>query len=67
MDLFPGFSEDVPPVPRTMQGTALELFQGATYEDSCSDASLGEVVAYLRGCTGLRIPHDWVPLMPQHI
>ena len=47
--------------------SALELFRNATYDDDCSDANLKDVVLYLRGCTGLRIPPEWRPLLPTHL
>ena len=47
---------------------ARELFANASYQDDdCSDANLKEVIVYLRGCKGLRIPPDWRPLLPEHL
>ena len=48
-------------------GSALEMFRDANYEDDCSDANLKDVVVYLRGCTGLRIPAHWRPLLPTEL
>ncbi|CAE7676905.1 unnamed protein product [Symbiodinium sp. CCMP2592] len=56
---------DLPPVPVRVDGsTARACFSGATYSDDCGDANLREVVHYLYGCRGLRIPAEWRPLIP---
>lgn len=48
-------------------GSALEMFRDASYDDECSDANLKDVVFYLRGCTGLRIPAHWRPVLPTQL
>ena len=46
-------------------GEAMKLFQALQYEDDLAyDADLIGLAHYLRGCTGLRIPELWRPLMP---
>ncbi|CAE7839921.1 unnamed protein product [Symbiodinium sp. CCMP2592] len=58
----------VPPVEVRGHGDAVEMFRNADYEgDDCSDAELRQVVYYLRGCRGLKIPQRWRPLLPKVI
>lgn len=48
-------------------GSALEMFATATYSDMCEDAEIVQAIAYLRGCTGLCIPAEWKPLVPEFL
>ena len=69
MKVFAGLKKQLPAVQvqTDPSASAKELFAAATYEDQCSDANLREVIFYLRGCTGLRVPPSWRPLLPEYL
>ena len=48
-------------------GCAIDLFEQADFADDCEDASLKEVIRYLHGCRGLRIPEEWRHVLPTHL
>ena len=47
--------------------TDIELFSELTYSDMWSDASLLELIKYLRGSKYLRIPQEWRSHIPSHL
>ena len=55
------------PMREEYDGEAKKLFLELEWTDMCEDASLVEVAHFLRGCTGLKIPEGWRPLLPTRL
>lgn len=55
------------PVSQVDMDTPLPELFGAMPDGSWSEANLGLVVEYLRGCSQLAIPDEWRPFLPQQV
>ena len=52
----PELPQDVP--------TAFDTFRMMSYDDKWDDANMVECIRYILGCTALRIPDSFRPLLP---
>lgn len=69
MELFPKLTAEksgMPPLPPVIP-EALETFAGLTFDDLWPEAHMTQVAHYLRSGIHLKIPSEFLPLLPRRL